>query len=489
MIDRRMRGTSKDVHLGKLFSHRLTLALCFGPVLGGLGCAQPSGQQPGKQESQGKLEKPDPEANKPGSPDPKENKPGGSNPDANKDPSSPVFEKRASQRGRIMEPELGEGLRESFAKGNLELSLEMLRGLDPEAGSNKAVSALSLRCAFGMVHGMAKGETQDEIAKALHLPEDPQQTQSAINATDLWLLANNLPKSTHEDAVIFSTANRVFVSKSLQPGKAYLDLLAENYGTGVMAADFENDSPEILKEINRWVSEQTHERIPKILGPEDINARTTWALVNALYFKAPWAFDSSQPSPGKFTLKDGSESEAQYVKASQMSSRYGKADGVTWVHLPLRGNELALTLIVPDEGKFDELRGELSAEMLQGWFDQEKEGIVSLRFPKFKVESKKMNLVPMLKRQGMKLAFENPDFSGFGQEGGGLDEITFVYQSVSVAADENGLEAAAATSAGSSKSAAEIDFEFSVDRPFLFLVQDRSLGVALFAGQILDPSR
>lgn len=430
----------------------------------------------------------EPKPKEPGGNNPDPGTPGGSNPDANKDPSALVFEKRASSLDRITTPAVDEGLRQAHAKGNLDLGFDMLRAVDPTGENNSAVSALSLRTAFGMVHGMAQGETQREIAQALHLPEDPLKAQSIINATDQALLSRNLPQEGEWGPVIFSTANRVFVDKSWQPGSAYLDLLAQNYGTGVFAADFGKNAPEILEGINGWVSDQTHTRIPKIVSSQDINPSTSWVLVNAVYFKAPWSFSMNRPQARSFTLKDGSTIEADFVGASQLSTRYGQADGATWVHLPVRGREISLTLILPDEGKFDELRGKLSGEMLTQWFGQEKRGYVDVRFPKFKVDSGQMALIPVLKASGMKLAFQGADFGGFGEGGASLPEITFVYQRVFVAADEKGVEAAAATAVGSKESAEDIDLNLELNRPFFFLVHDQATGVALFAGQVLNPS-
>lgn len=458
-------------------------ALISLPLLSSVGCGSQAEQKPSSE-----LPAPTtagPGKGDPNNPDPQQPQP--NNPDANKDPSASLFEKRASQLERDIQPEISDELRQSFAKGNLDLSLEMLRALDPSAASNKVVSALSLQSAFGMVHGMARGQTQQEISQALHFPADPQQAQSTLNATDLALVSRNLPKSDTWDPLVFTTANRVFVSKDSQPGKAYLDLLATNYGTGVFAADFSTKSGEILKEINRWVSERTYKRIPEVVTAADIGPNTTWVLVNAIYFKAPWSFETEQVRKRSFTFKDGQKKEVDFVTAPEVSTRYGQVDGGTWIRLPLRGGELAMTMILPDEGKFDELRNKLSGETLNRWFSQAKQGAVALHFPKFKVDSGIMDLVPMLRGNGMELPFSAADFGAFGENGEGLRPITFVKQRVFVAADENGVEAAAATAVGSKESAAEIDLELEINRPFFFLVHDRETGVALFAGQILDP--
>jgi serpin B len=64
--------------------------------------------------------------------------------------------------------------------------------------------------------------------------------------------------------------------------------------------------------------------------------------------------------------------------------------------------------------------------------------------------------------------------------------LSTVAQSVFVAVDEHGTEAAAVTG-GAMTTSAPVPFE--VDRPFAFAIVDRSTGAILFLGTINDPRR
>ena len=54
--------------------------------------------------------------------------------------------------------------------------------------------------------------------------------------------------------------------------------------------------------------------------------------------------------------------------------------------------------------------------------------------------------------------------------------------------DEEGTEAAAATAAMVFAMGRPPSVNVSVDRPFLFLIQDLETGAVLFVGRVLDPS-
>ena len=89
---------------------------------------------------------------------------------------------------------------------------------------------------------------------------------------------------------------------------------------------------------------------------------------------------------------------------------------------------------------------------------------------------------------GMPDAFEpgTADFSGM--DGTRSLFISDVFHKAFVAVDEKGTEAAAATAVIMGRSAAmEPDLVLTVDRPFIFLIRDKSTGAILFVGRVLDP--
>ena len=74
---------------------------------------------------------------------------------------------------------------------------------------------------------------------------------------------------------------------------------------------------------------------------------------------------------------------------------------------------------------------------------------------------------------------------------GGTNKGLFVSQVVQkafVEVNEEGAEAAAATSA-SVCMGISMDPEFTCNRPFLFLIKDNLTGIILFSGHVTDPSK
>jgi serpin B len=66
--------------------------------------------------------------------------------------------------------------------------------------------------------------------------------------------------------------------------------------------------------------------------------------------------------------------------------------------------------------------------------------------------------------------------------------ISGVLHEAFIAVDEAGTEAAAATAVIIGTTSLPIDVvEIDFDRPFLFALQDRETGIALFLGRVLDP--
>jgi serpin B len=63
--------------------------------------------------------------------------------------------------------------------------------------------------------------------------------------------------------------------------------------------------------------------------------------------------------------------------------------------------------------------------------------------------------------------------------------VAQVYHKAFIAIDESGTEAAAATAVAMSGAAAQTPKDFTVDRPFLFFIQDQS-GIVMFVGEVAN---
>lgn len=379
---------------------------------------------------------------------------------------------------------------EKLSQGNVDLSFELIRRLNQD-NQNLAVSARSLRSAFGQVLPMAKGDTQRSILKGLNFLEDEGKTLDGLNYIGQTLASRNLDKEAHHDAVEIQEVNRLLLDDSINVGSDFLDTLAEHFGTGVSMVNFTKDAPSILEEVNEWVSHHTRERIPKLLDSRIVNAQTSWVLVNALYFRAPWSDAMGGPSQREFTTLEGETIEVPTIASMLDDGSYGEHEGGTWGLIPLRGGDLKFFVYAPKEGNFEKARQSFDSKTLKTLLESGKKDTFIAKLPAFELRSEGLNIKQALVAMGMKAPFSaDADFRGLtdGQEN--TPPLGAVVQEVFFAATKDGIEAAAATAqAAQSKSGAEEPFMLEINRPFLFAVLDAPTGVALFAGQVTDPRK
>jgi serpin B len=268
----------------------------------------------------------------------------------------------------------------------------------------------------------------------------------------------------------------------------FLDALAENYGAGMNLVDFSTDPGAARSAINTWVAGQTNGKIQNLVPPRLIDRSTRLVLTDAIYFDAAWArpFPKDQTCSGEFTLLDGQKVGAEMMVQSGRF-RYAEGGDYQVIELPYLGNEVAMVLAVPKQGKFRQLEGALTAKRAEAILQQLEPRTVNLTMPKFRYESE-FALRKALAGMGMPVAFETAaDFSGM--DGKRDLYIGDVVHKALVRVDEEGTEAAAATAVvmelGAAPSASPVTL--TVDRPFVFMIRDAGTGAVLFMGRVLDP--
>jgi serpin B len=196
-------------------------------------------------------------------------------------------------------------------------------------------------------------------------------------------------------------------------------------------------------------------------------------------------FSEHATQPGDFSRLDGTTVSAQMMHAFD-SFAYARGEGWEAVQLPYIGNQLAMTLILPDD--FAAYTAALDADTFADVAGAlvEQEGAVSL--PRFDFETK-AGLADMLAGMGMPLAFDfaQADFSGMTTQEPLF--ISAVIHQANISVDEKGTEAAAATAVAIAASAAPVEsFDVRLDRPFIFALRDLDTGAVLFLGQVTDPT-
>jgi Serine protease inhibitor len=195
-------------------------------------------------------------------------------------------------------------------------------------------------------------------------------------------------------------------------------------------------------------------------------------------------FDPEETTEAAFSTLDGSESAVSMMEQN-LRTNYADLPGAQAIELPYVGGEVSMVLIVPDQGEFEAIQAELSGSTLFGVFEALGDASGDLRMPKFEYEFD-TELSKVLTDMGMEAAFgPGADFTNMVDSGGGPG-IDDVFHKAFVSVDEEGTEAAAATSVSMIESAPAASFDLTVDRPFLFCIRDRPTDAVLFLGRVTD---
>jgi len=367
-------------------------------------------------------------------------------------------------------------------QGN-EAAFSMFVGLSEALGANDNTmfSPLSLSAALAMTANGAQGPTREGIYAAMGLRHaDPQP----INAYFKKLM-EGLPMI--DPTATLHIANSIWHRRGFTVLPEFLEVNREHYKALVEGLDF--DDPSATKRINGWVNQHTRSKIPTIV--EQIPGDMVMYLINAVYFKGVWQqqFDPKQTSKQTFTRSDESTLQTDFMRQEGAFPVY-TGEMADAVELGYGGGEYSMVVVRPKEGRSPSDVVAHLATTPSAWDQwmlamQTTKADLDLRLPKFKFSYERA-LNGDLTARGMGLAFsDQADFSGINPAGG--LQISEVKQKTFVEVNEEGTEAAAVTSVGITLTSAPSIAQFVVDRPFLFVIRERTSGLILFVGQVNDP--
>ncbi|HSJ55789.1 MAG TPA: serpin family protein, partial [Anaerolineae bacterium] len=339
--------------------------------------------------------------------------------------------------------EVGEAELRSLAGGNSDFAWDLYQLMGREEG-NLFYSPYSISLALAMTYAGARGETERQMAEALHFDLPQAALHPAFDALAAELASRSEGEREGEgDRFRLNVANSLWGQDGYPFLPSFLDLLDSYYGAGLRRIDF-IAAPDAAREaINGWVEEQTEGRIEDLIPPDLINSLTRLVLANAIYFNASWAypFEEAATADGTFHLPDGTEVTVPMMRQTE-SLAYAAGDGYQAVELPYTGQQLSMLVLLPDEGQMQAFEDSLDAGRVNEIVSELAGQQVALTMPRFEFESE-FSLADALVELGMVDAFgAGADFSGMT---GSPDlSISAVVHKAFVAVDEEGTEAAAA---------------------------------------------
>lgn len=364
----------------------------------------------------------------------------------------------------------------TVARSNTDFSFSLFRQtIKAEPAGNVFISPLSVSMALGMTLNGAAGETRAAMKDALELQGLSEQEINEAYQGLIELLRGADPRVT------LRVANSIWGREGYPILQDFIDTNTEYFGAEVQSLDF-ND-PQSVNIINDWVSNATESRIPEIVDPP-IPPEVMLYLINAVYFKGSWTaqFDPEDTHDGIFTAHSGAQQTVQMMMRNGKMRRHINED-LEIVDLPYGWDRYSMAVILPrGEHTLAETLEAMSTDW-EGLLEKLVDTDMTLYLPRFTLEYE-VGLKDILTTMGMGIAFEGEraDFTGINPAGDLF--ISRVKHKTFVEVNEEGTEAAAATSV--EVGVTSVPPVMRVNRPFIFLIHERHSDAILFIGQVND---
>lgn len=376
---------------------------------------------------------------------------------------------------------------ETIVRADNNFAYKFFEAVDERAAEheNYVMSPLSVSMTLAMTANGASGETLDEMLDVLGFK---QQDIAGLN-TFYKKMLDRLPALDNTTTV--NIANALWINKDYTT-KTY-DMFSGNmrdfYGSPIMYLD-DITSDATHQAINKWYSDNSHGILSG--APESKFDNETAALfTNALYFKGIWshAFLEDDTQERTFKNSDGTISNVMMMEVERGFSGY-KDEGYSAISVLYGNGAYSMIIILPDEGEnVDDCMRNIDPEYISRLAKDDFGFITNrlrLRMPKFEIVNE-LDMISALQSMELKKMFspENAEFREICESRGIF--ISRILQGTRIVIDEKGTEAITYTEEkgkwyGEPGPLAATDF--FVDRPFAFIIAEKSTGLPLFMGRI-----
>merc|ERR1712013_722848 len=339
---------------------------------------------------------------------------------------------------------------------------------------NFVFSPLSLHSALSLLYLGTRdnSSSQEQLGAAMGIINNPQLLRQSYQRV----------VQSYRGQHSFLYGNHIWVGEGFTLKPDYEELVSSQFGSNISSLDFVGAHPE--QEVNDWIEKMTGGKISNLV--DSFSSGTMMFLANALYF-----------NDGKIKVP----------MIQQISSKivYGEIetqnDILQVVTIPYENKDFEMQIILPkgakglnileDQMKLREEQDDNShfnlfkalKNVYSGYIED-----IQLRMPKFKLKSK-FNAADILKNLGARDVFTAEAELDKMVEGGPIGVGKVIHEAV-VEVSKEGTKGAAATGVEIVLFSASFGEQKNIvlNRPFIFIVQDRVNNIPVLVGRVKSPS-
>ena len=344
------------------------------------------------------------------------------------------------------------------------------KGLD-----NWTMSPLSASEVLGIMANGANGETLEQICDLLGVDSE--------NLADVNSYYKNIKSQLFEvdNTAKINIANALYFDDEYSVLSDFEQTCKDYFNAPVCIADFDAEST--WTEMNKWVSEQTN----SIIENEPRKPEEYVRIMNAMYFKGFWKSKFNNAYSDRFYPNYPETAYFVNVKIMKKLAKYGyaRSEHFEACEIPYGNEAFSMVVMLPlDDVTLDEQLEKLTYEeydYLMNDFDVHK---LEIYLPKWEAKSR-INL--------SKVISDMPEYKDIFDLTGDYSKmsndkiiVNSSVQNTYIKVDETGTEVASTTTSNNMDIAPlpEIDYVFKCDRPFFYLVKEKSTGVILLMGKV-----
>lgn len=346
-------------------------------------------------------------------------------------------------------------------------------------GDNSLFSPLSLTTCISMLANGASDEAAVEMieklmGKDLSLEEFNQNNEFLMNE-----LLEVDPSST------FLMANSAWLHKEYSFHPLFEDNVKKFYNAGTAVLDMYSTNARDI--INEWSNKTTKGIIPILFNSAP---SSKFVLANSIYFNGGWVaeFDERNTKDKPFSNIDGTVSNVQTMRIENFAFNHYIGEECSAVCLPYGNYAFNFYALLPNENSdFMTFVKNLDIETINKIIDSMNQDYVYIDLPKFEVSSDNNQLQEHLKANGIYKVFNGTNsIAKLANEP--FEGNIVCFQKNAFKVTESGAEGASVTGLISIEMG-EGGFaptpEIKLNRPFLYVVAEKSTGAILFIGSVV----